>query len=202
MFLHPLFHELPSRAVEEIVRRLEFEARCRRDFDTRFSGTTLAMAIIQETRVISVNIGDSRVILGCRDHEGRIISHPLTRDHTPDEPIEFARIINAGGRVYRTISTSSASSQTRKTHMWGPVRVWLPDIDAPGLAMSRSLCDDVIHTVGVTSALEFNEHYFDHCRDCLIIVATDGLWQYLSNQEVIDIAMKECEPSKASVRSV
>lgn len=160
------------------------------------------MAIIQETRVISVNVGDSRVILGCRDHEGRVISRPLTRDHTPDDPTEFSRIINAGGRVYRTISSSGVAGQARRAHMWGPVRVWLPDIDAPGLAMSRSLCDDVIHTVGVISTLEFCEHNFDHCKDCLIIVATDGLWQYISNQEVIDIAMKECEPSKASVRSV
>jgi serine/threonine protein phosphatase PrpC len=161
------------------------------------------MVVIQETRVISVNVGDSRAILGCRDHAGRVMSHSLTSDHIPDEPNEFARIMSAGGRIYRTVSTSSTpvSPGQRRPHVWGPCRVWLPDIDAPGLAMSRSLCDDIIHTVGVTSTLEFREHHFDHCKDCVLVIATDGLWQYLSNQEVIDIAMKECEPTKASGRS-
>ena len=31
----------------------------------------------------------------------------------------------------------------------GPARVWLADQDIPGLAMSRSLCDTVAHSVGV-----------------------------------------------------
>ena len=30
----------------------------------------------------------------------------------------------------------------------GPVRVWLKDQDIPGLAMSRSICDTVAHSVG------------------------------------------------------
>jgi serine/threonine protein phosphatase PrpC len=161
------------------------------------------MAIIQETRVITVNIGDSRVVLGCRDHNGQIISRALTKDHSPDDPTEYARIINSGGRIFRTVSSSSqskTSSGKRRNLLWGPVRVWLPEIDAPGLAMSRSLCDDVIHSVGVTSTLEFHEHHFDHSKDCLLIIATDGVWQYLSNQEAVDIALHEREPSKASVR--
>lgn len=164
------------------------------------------MVVIQETRVISVNVGDSRAILGCRDHAGRVMSHSLTQDHLPDEPDEFSRIMDAGGRIYRTLSPSSPPEQMpppgrKRPQVWGPSRVWLPEVDAPGLAMSRSLCDDVIHTVGVTSTLEFREHHFDHCKDCVLVIATDGLWQYLSNQEVIDIAMRECEPSKASGRS-
>lgn len=205
LFAHPSFQSHPCRAIEAIVRRLEFEIRCRRDLDTRFSGTTLAMAIIQESRLISVNIGDSRIVLGCRDQNGQIISRALTKDYSLDDPQEHAWITASGGRIFRTVSSScsskSSSGKRRNLH-WGPVRVWLPDIDAPGLAMSRSLCDDVIHSVGVTSTLEFHEHLFDHTKDCLLIIATDGVWQYLSNQEAVDIAIDESEPSKASIRSI
>jgi hypothetical protein len=162
------------------------------------------MAIIQESRLISVNIGDSRIVLGCRDQNGQIISRALTKDHSLDDPQEHARITASGGRIFRTVSSScsskSSSGKRRNLH-WGPVRVWLPEIDAPGLAMSRSLCDDVIHSVGVTSTLEFHEHLFDHTKDCLLIIATDGVWQYLSNQEAVNIAIDESEPSKASIRS-
>lgn len=205
--MHPLISEDPCRAIQEVVTRLEFEARCRRDIDTRFSGTTLAMIIIQETRVISVNIGDSRVVLGTRNSEGCLIARPLSSDHKPDEFGELNRIIYSGGRVYRTssplpISLNSTSNDSRLPRVWGPARVWLKDVDAPGLAMSRSLCDDVIHTAGVISTLDFHEHYFDHLNDCVLIIGTDGLWQYISNQEAVDIAVKEKEPSKASVRFV
>lgn len=33
----------------------------------------------------------------------------------------------------------------------GPMRVWLMDQDAPGLAMSRSLGDYIAHSVGVAT---------------------------------------------------
>lgn len=32
----------------------------------------------------------------------------------------------------------------------GPPRVWLPDVDLPGLAMSRSIGDRIAHTVGTS----------------------------------------------------
>lgn len=199
----------PSLATEEVIKRLEFEARCRRDMDTRFSGTTLAMVIIKETKVISINIGDSRIVLGTRDETGQIVARPLSRDHKPDDIHELSRIIQLGGRVYRTVSSSSSSSSSsrissppkgKKKKVWGPVRVWLKDMDAPGLAMSRSLCDDIIHTAGVVSLLDIYEHTFNHSNDCVLIVGTDGMWQYVSNQEAVEIAIKEREPSRASVR--
>jgi serine/threonine protein phosphatase PrpC len=104
--------EDPFRAIGEVVTRLEFEARCRRDIDTRFSGTTLAMIVIQETRVISVNIGDSRIVLGTRNNEGQLVAYPLSTDHKPDDFEELHRIIHSGGRVYRTSSPLPLTSNT------------------------------------------------------------------------------------------
>jgi hypothetical protein len=37
------------------------------------------------------------------------------------------------------------------------MRVWLADIDVPGLAMSRSIGDDVSHKVGVVNIPEIIE---------------------------------------------
>ena len=79
--------------------------------------------------------------------------------------------------------------------MDGPPRVWLGHMDVPGLAMSRSLCDGVAHTAGVSSEPEFNDYEFNLGReDIILVMASDGLWEFMSNQEVMDIALHTTEP--------
>lgn len=85
----------------------------------------------------------------------------------------------------------------------GPPRVWLGHMDVPGLAMSRSLCDGVAHTAGVSSEPEFNVYEFNLNReDIILVMASDGLWEFMSNQEVMDIALHTTEPRFAVDRYV
>jgi serine/threonine protein phosphatase PrpC len=70
-------------------------------------------------------------------------------------------------------------------------------MNIPGLAMSRSLCDQVAHTVGVSSLPECFEKVLDPSLDCVLIVATDGLWEFVSDQEAVDIVARAAEPSAA-----
>lgn len=58
--------------------------------------------------------------------------------HSPDEK---ARIIAHGGRVFE----------------WGVPRVWLRDVDMPGLAMARSFGDMAAETVGVFAEPELSK---------------------------------------------
>ena len=68
----------------------------------------------------------------------------------------------------------------------GPARVWLGHMDVPGLAMSRSLGDVVAHSAGVSSEPEFFEHEFNQNQheDIILVMASDGLWEFMSDQEV------------------
>ena len=85
----------------------------------------------------------------------------------------------------------------------GPPRVWLGHMDVPGLAMSRSLCDGVAHTAGVSSEPEFNVYEFNLNReDIILVMASDGLWEFMSNQEVMDIALHTTEPRFAVDRYI
>ncbi len=52
--------------------------------------------------------------------------------------------------------------------------------------MSRSLGDQVAHSVGVSSVPEVTEFILDS-DDRFLVIATDGVWEFLSNQEVVDI---------------
>ena len=96
----------------------------------------------------------------------------MTRDHKPDDPEEMKVIIAAGGRV-----DSYRDSQGKKV---GPERVWLKHEDIPGLAMSRSFGDQVACRVGVNAVPEVTEMRMNS-SDKIIILASDGVWEFLEN---------------------
>lgn len=71
----------------------------------------------------------------------------------------------------------------------GPARVWLADLDEPGLAMSRSIGDEVSQTVGVTSIPEIVVHPISD-RDLFAIFASDGIWEFITNEEAVAILFR------------
>jgi len=49
--------------------------------------------------------------------------------------------------------------KNRKGDLIGPARVWLPTMEAPGLAMSRSIGDYAAHGVGVIAEPEVTDYF-------------------------------------------
>ncbi|CAK59228.1 unnamed protein product (macronuclear) [Paramecium tetraurelia] len=146
--------------------------------DTNLSGSTTASVLITKDNIYTANVGDSRAILCKFDQIWKIV--PLTRDHKPDDPEEMKVIIDAGGRV----------EQQKDFHgnPIGPFRVWLQYIQAPGLAMSRSFGDKVGAQAGVTAIPEIKEFPLTK-HNQFIIVASDGVWDYMSNEEVMGLVI-------------
>ena len=66
------------------------------------------------------------------------------------------------------------------------MRVWLKDEDRPGLAMSRSFGDTMackagVHAIPEVKVFEFSE------EDKIVILASDGVWEFLNNEQVASI---------------
>lgn len=70
----------------------------------------------------------------------------------------------------------------------GPLRVWLKDQQYPGLAMSRSLGDQVAHSVGVISIPEIQQFILEE-DDKFLVIASDGVFEFLSNEDIANIIM-------------
>ena len=105
-------------------------------------------------------------------------SETLSRDHKPSEPDEMNRILKNGGRV--------ESFRDNNGNFMGPERVWSKEMDDPGLAMSRSFGDEIAHRIGVVVDPEIMEYYFLK-EDKFIILGSDGIWKFISNDEVVEI---------------
>ncbi|XP_017701594.2 protein phosphatase 2C 50-like [Phoenix dactylifera] len=124
-------------------------------------GSTAVVAVICSSHIIIANCGDSRVVL-CRGKE----PVALSVDHKPNRDDEYARIEAAGGKVIQ----------------WNGYRV------LGVLAMSRSIGDRylkpwIIPDPEVTIVPRVRE---DEC----LILASDGLWDVMSNEEVCDAARR------------
>ena len=183
MFNHADWLNDIRKAVRESILACEEEILNLYRVDTDFSGTTLSMAIVRGNTLLGVNIGDSRVIVGTTSSEGgNVVAEEFTHDHKPDEPAEKERILKAGGRVFAVQYDDGID---------GPPRVWLGNMDVPGLAMSRSLGDSVAHTAGVISEPEFTERTLDPQKDKFLIIATDGLWEFMSNDECVSMVVED-----------
>jgi serine/threonine protein phosphatase PrpC len=58
--------------------------------------------------------------------------------------------------------------------------------EIPGLAMSRSMGDRVAHSVGVSEEPETWEFTLG-LNDKFLVIASDGVWEFLSNEDVANI---------------
>lgn len=189
VFKHAKFGSDPATAMRDEVLKLEKTVLADASIDTEFSGTTAVLTAVRGRTLSVANIGDSRVILGRANKKGAMTAVEVSIDHKPDRADEQKRIVAKGGRVFAVEYDDGVS---------GPPRVWLGHLDIPGLAMSRSLGDSVAHTAGVISEPElFNYKLQDN--DKIMVIASDGLWEFMTNQEVIDmiVASGAKEPRKA-----
>ncbi|KAJ3215198.1 hypothetical protein HK099_006483 [Clydaea vesicula] len=157
--------------------------------DTYMSGTTLSILIIFNNKLIVANVGDSRVILG--QNEGTTWKYTqLTNDHNCENKVECSRVVEKGARVDRLTAEENEDA--------GPLRIFKGSLPYPGLVVTRSLGDDVATKLGVLSEPEYYEKDINP-TDKFVVVASDGVWDGLSNQEVLDITVKHLEdPVKIS----
>ena len=155
------------------------------DIDISLSGTTLCSALILGNILYLINIGDSRAILGTYNSRiNKWKTTQLTVDHKPNNPNENRRIIFYNGRIERHKNEFGDEV--------GPYRVYGKDSDSnsQGLTMSRSIGDLESKKYGVIYDPEIFKYELKE-NDKVIVIASDGLWDQLKNEEVMEI-IGEC----------
>ena len=165
-----------------VAAYLEQDRLCNAALDCAQSGTTAAtcfLAVDPSTMQLKCHVawaGDSRVVVGTAQADGSLAAVELTVDHTPDRTDERSRIEQLGGKVEPILDFVG--------NPLGPPRVWYVPQITPGLAMSRSIGDSVGAIVGVCAEPETAERVASP-EDAFVILATDGLWQFITPEEVV-----------------
>lgn len=137
--------------------------------DDLFSCTAVSAVVVGRKMVIA-NVGDSRAVL-CQNGE----AVQLTVDHKPNLHSEKERIENLGGMV-----------------------VWAGTWRVGGvLAVSRAFGDRPLkkYVVANPHSLIIEELTKEHEW---LILATDGVWDVISNEEAVQLVCQAGDPQKAA----
>ncbi|XP_050377255.1 probable protein phosphatase 2C 10 [Argentina anserina] len=159
----------PNRSISKAYERTD-QAILSHSTDLGRGGSTAVTAILLNgQRLWVANVGDSRAVLS---KGGQAVQ--MSIDHEPNT--ERGSIENKGGFV---------------SNMPGDV----PRVNGQ-LAVSRAFGDKSLKS-HLRSDPDIQDTYIDTNTDVLIL-ASDGLWKVMGNQEAVDIARKTKDPVKAA----
>ncbi|GMG99753.1 hypothetical protein Nepgr_001593 [Nepenthes gracilis] len=156
-----------------------------RKIDSFYSGTTALSIVRQGEQIVIANVGDSRAVLATTCDDGSLAAVQLTIDFKPNLPQEAERILQCNGRVFCLHDEP------------GVHRMWLPDEEFPGLAMSRAFGDCCMKDFGLISVPEVTQRSLTS-NDQFIVLATDGVWDVISNQEAVQIVSSAPDRAKSA----
>lgn len=160
-------------------------------FDCSLSGSTATVVMVQSSRIVVSWVGDSPCFMISarkgRDQKAsennvdpyqschsELFCTTLAPAHNFQKNGERERVLAAGGRVMHWQEDGE---------FVGPLRVFMSDRAMPGLNMSRSLGDTLAHKIGVSSQPEAITRELDN-DDKYLILGSDGLTEFLSNEEI------------------
>ena len=135
------------------------------------SGTTAVCSFITPEHIVIANCGDSRAIFS-RGNEVVLV----TRDHKPYMDDERNRIERAGGSVMmQRVNGSLAVSRA------------LGDYEYKGMENITSVEQQVSPEPEIFALKREND------KDEFLVIACDGIWDVMSNQEVLEYVNKELQ---------
>jgi len=164
-------------SIRGALKRIERESMRHDHFE--YQGSTAVVVLVHvggngERTLVSANVGDSRAIL-CRGRK----AINLTRDHKPSDEREKARIRSMGEDV-----------------QWDPYGEIYRVKD---LSLSRAIGDRFAKPIVSSEAeigcvpLEDDDEFF--------LLASDGLWDVMTSQEVVDFVNEMLECPTQSVKT-
>ena len=172
----------PKEAILEGFDQAErdFLSRAENSAPIDKSGSCAIVVLIVGDICYIANLGDSRAVMSA--NTGNKI-YPLSKDHKPCVEDEVKRIIENGGKIYQSVGQVNANP------VLGPYRVF------PGrLSVSRTFGDieaklpayggnsKVLISVPDVKAFKIHPEYE------FIVIASDGVFDKMSNKEVVQSA--------------
>jgi serine/threonine protein phosphatase PrpC len=150
-------------------------------------------------------VGDSRAII-VKNENGVLVPKALSTDQTPYRRDERARVRKCGARVLNMDQLEGLEAIHDDWDMslgdevdegGDPPRIWSQDGAYPGTAFTRSFGDSIAEELGVYAEPEILKYEMTP-DDKFMIVASDGVWEFITNKDVVEIAKKADDPQEAA----
>jgi serine/threonine protein phosphatase PrpC len=163
------------------------------------AGTTATSLVVTSKHFHIANVGDSRCLLITKS-KGKVEVDQVTAEHGTDSPSEVKRINNMGG-VVMTSNQYDLGCATDMSASNEAKRVWSKDGKYPGTAFTRSIGDGNAKDLGVIAEPECVSIPITQ-KDTMFVLGTDGIFDFISNDEVADIVLDCDEDLEKACRSL
>ncbi|CAA3022131.1 probable protein phosphatase 2C 35 isoform X1 [Olea europaea var. sylvestris] len=171
------------------------------DIDDAMSGTTAITALVVGDELYVANVGDSRAVLAVKEGN-KVLAQDLSCDQTPFRADECQRVKLCGARVLSTDQVEGLKDPGIQS--WGdeetaggdPPRLWVQDEMYPGTAFTRSVGDGLAEKIGVVADPEVSMIQLT-AKHPFFVVASDGVFDFLPSQTVVDMVTKYADPRDA-----
>ncbi|KAL6079657.1 PPM-type phosphatase domain-containing protein [Balamuthia mandrillaris] len=173
-----------------------------------YCGTTVVAALLEGDRLVMANLGDSRAVL-C---DGNGCARVLTRDHKPSRDDEQRRIKAAGGWIVNSKDLNLSQLYRINPALINLMQIPSRLVDMVGFITTSRVCGELsvsraigdVEYKGTLKNKYWGKEFSDDLiiaepeieltihspSDKFIILACDGLWDVLSNQEAVDIVLQ------------
>ncbi|KVI04622.1 Protein phosphatase 2C [Cynara cardunculus var. scolymus] len=205
---HPKFLTNTRVAISKPINSNEFTGETYQQTDSDFlesgkdtfrdDGSTASTAVLVGNHLYVANVGDSRTVLS---KAGKAI--PLSDDHKPNRSDERKRIESAGGVV---MWAGKMSCKNKDLISLGfdhgqmgflDLHLFIGTWRVGGvLAMSRAFGNRMLKQF-VVAEPEIQEQELDEEFE-LLVLASDGLWDVVPNEDAVSLALLEEEPESAA----
>ena len=179
-------HEVIFNLFKEIDKKLHDKYSDEDKNICNNSGSTASLVILFRNKIISINLGHSKSILIYKDN--KIIQ--LNRCHLPELEEEKRRIEENGGEVRR--EEWSKDGPKRICYKKGETKKY------SGLSVSRSFGDFDSEQIGVIAIPEIKEFDVNYNDINIMVMCTNGIWEFLTNEKVKDIILPYYEENNIS----
>ncbi|KAM9302299.1 pyruvate dehydrogenase [acetyl-transferring]-phosphatase 2, mitochondrial [Gastrophryne carolinensis] len=181
-----------------------------------FSGSTACVSHVEGVHLHVANAGDCRAILGVQDEAGAWTATPLTTDHNAFNSSEVQRILSEhpASEQETVVSDHRLLGLLMPLRAFGDVRFkWSKDLQKSVLqnacnAEPTNGCQYYLanyHTPPYLTAVPEVTYHKLRPQDKFLVMASDGLWDMMSSQEVVrlvgdHLAQSGSQDSQVSVQ--
>ncbi|XP_030507831.2 probable protein phosphatase 2C 35 isoform X1 [Cannabis sativa] len=197
----PALLDDPEKAFNLAFETTNYELHNNNDIDDSMSGTTAITVLVVGDTLFVANVGDSRAVIAVKDGN-QIVAEDLSRDQTPFRRDEYERVKLCGARVLSVDQVEGLKDPDIQS--WGneeseggdPPRLWVQNGMYPGTAFTRSVGDSTAERIGVVADPEVSKVQLTP-NHLFFIVASDGVFEFLSSQAVVNMAARYTDPRDA-----
>ncbi|GAO52736.1 protein serine/threonine phosphatase 2C [Saitoella complicata NRRL Y-17804] len=168
------------------------------DEEWRKGGSTACAVLLDlsSSRLVVADVGDSRAVLAVSS-EGKLTPLRLSRDFSPTDPDEHERIERAGGQVDNETHRVGGINMSRALGDFAYKTPLVESRDPPpairvARAEGREITSDLISRVPFVRSFDLHppSHHTEGKETPFLVLASDGVWNVLSDEEVVRILGK------------